>query len=163
MKPIIPINHEDITESLLQLKKTGEKISSLNLSEKNPALDLAKCISLLPIIFYPWGLQAAAIRFKSSLQENAKIQAIIEDVLEASHNGIVPLQIPNSGLPILIQGKDDHPKTKERFKIFKDYFEENLIDYKEVFSVEGGILSKIINLIYVFRLFFDISRCFIGN
>jgi glucose/mannose-6-phosphate isomerase len=31
------------------------------------------------------GLQAAAIRFKNSLQENAKIHAITEDVIEACH------------------------------------------------------------------------------
>ena len=43
----------------------------------------------IPVIYYPVGLQAAAIRFKNSLQENAKSHAISEDVIEACHNGIV--------------------------------------------------------------------------
>ena len=30
----------------------------------------------------------------------------------------------------------------------KEYFKENNIDYKEVFSIKGNILSKLINLIY---------------
>jgi glucose/mannose-6-phosphate isomerase len=33
------------------------------------------------------GLQATAIRFKNSLQENTKTHAIVEDVIESSHNG----------------------------------------------------------------------------
>lgn len=37
----------------------------------------------MPIIYYPWGLQAAAIRFKSCLQENAKLHTFAEDVIEA--------------------------------------------------------------------------------
>ena len=45
----------------------------------------------IPLIYYPWGFEAAAIRFKCSLQENAKIHAIVEDVVEASHNGIISL------------------------------------------------------------------------
>ena len=43
------------------------------------------------MIYYPWGLQSAAIRFKNSLQENSKIHAITEDVIEACHNDIVAL------------------------------------------------------------------------
>ena len=34
--------------------------------------------------------------------------------------------------------------------ILKKFFEENNIEYKEVFSVEGGILTKLIQLIYLF-------------
>ena len=51
--------------------------------------------------------------------------------------------------PILIEGQDDHIKTKERWKILKEYFELNKIEFKEVRSIHGNILSKIINLIYL--------------
>jgi len=94
-------------------------------------------------------LQATAIRFKNSLQENAKSHAIAEDVIEACHNGIVSWEKPSDVKPILIEGADDYFKTKERWKILKEYFETNKIDYREVFSVKGNILSKLINLIYL--------------
>ena len=42
---------------------------------------------------------------------------------------------------------DDYIKTKERWKIIKEFFEQNKIDYKEVYSVKGSILSKLINVI----------------
>ena len=49
----------------------------------------------------------------------------------------------------MIIGKDDHDKTKERWKILREYFETNGIDYKEIFTVDGNILSKIMCLIYM--------------
>jgi len=110
---------------------------------------LAEWISGIPLIYYPWGLQAAAIRFKNSLQENAKTHAIIEDVIEASHNGIVCWEKPSDVKPILIEGQDDYIKTKQRWEILKEYFEKNKIEYRDVLSVKGGILSKLINLIYL--------------
>ena len=127
----------------------GNKISSQNLSESNPALDLGYWISCIPIIYYPHGLQSSATRFKSSLQENAKTHVIIENIIEACHNGIVSWERPSIVQPILLQGQDDYIKTKERWDIVKKYFVENNIDFKEVRSVSGNILTKMITLIYL--------------
>jgi len=146
---IIPIEKKDIKESIVQLEKLSKSISSKNLSEDNPSLNLAEWINGIPMIYYPWGLQAAAIRFKNSLQENAKMHAIAEDILEASHNGIVSWEKSSIVEPILLEGEDDYIKTKERWKILKKYFTENNIDYREVHSIKGNILSKLINLIYL--------------
>lgn len=147
--PMLPIDKQDILESIIHLEKLGESISSHNLSESNSSLKLAEWIKGIPIIYYPWGLQAAAIRFKNSLQENSKIHAIAEDVLETSHNGIVSWEKPSNVQPILLEGVEDYIKTKERWTIMKEYFKENNIDYREVFSIKGNILSKLINLIYL--------------
>ena len=103
----------------------------------------------IPIIYYPYGLQSAATRFKSSLQENAKTHAIIEDIIEACHNGIVSWEKPSVVQPILLQGQDDFIKTKERWSIVKEFFNEKNVEFKEIHSTKGGILSKLINLIYL--------------
>ena len=101
-----------------------------------------------PVIYYPHGLETVAIRFKNSLQENAKTHAISENVVESSHNGIVSWERPSSMVPIMIEGKDDHIKTKERWKILREYFDVNNIKYNEIQSVDGNILSKVMCLIY---------------
>lgn len=145
----LEIKREDILESIIELENISKKINSSNLTKNNPALNLAEWITGIPMIYYPFGLQSVAIRFKNVLQENAKIHAIAEDVIEACHNGIVSWEKENNVNPILIQGKDDYIKTKERWKIIKEYFEQNKIDYKEVISIDGSILSKLINLIYI--------------
>ena len=147
--PVLPIRKGDVIDSIEKLEKLKKEISSSNLTEENPSLSLANWISDIPLIYYPWGLQAAAIRFKNSLQENAKIHAISEDVIEACHNGIVSWTKPSTVKPILIQGEEDYIKTKERWMILKQLFKENKIDYYEIKSINGNILSKLIHLIYL--------------
>ena len=143
------IKQTDILESITELEKSGSKINSLNLTNKNPALKLAEYITGIPVIYYPLGLQSAAIRFKNSLQENSKNHAMVENIVETCHNGIVSWEKISNVQPILIRGEDDFIKTKERWKIIQEYFKNNNINYSEITSVSGSILSKIINLIYV--------------
>ena len=149
LNSIIPIEKQGIIQSINLLENISQEISSANLSETNPSLDLANWIDGIPVIYYPWGLQAAAIRFKNSMQENAKTHAIVEDVIESSHNGIVSWERSSSMVPVMIEGTDDHTKTKERWEILRQYFDENQIKYKEIFTIDGGILSKIVCLIYL--------------
>lgn len=150
LESVVPLKKEDILESITQLEGLRNKISSSNLNEKNSSLNLADWITHIPLIYFPWGLHVAAIRFKNSLQENAKLHGMAEDVIEASHNGIVSWSMASNIQPILIRGKDDYIKTKERWEIIKEFFEVNKIDFREINSIEGSILSKIINLIYFF-------------
>ena len=149
LNSILPIEKKDIMESLDELEILKKKIDSNNVSDSNPAINLAQWISGIPTIYYPHGLQSAAIRFKSSLQENAKTHVIVEDIIETCHNGIVSWERPSIVQPILLQGHDDYVKTKERFSIIKEFFIENNIDYKEINSISGNILTKTICLIYI--------------
>ena len=149
LEDIIPIKKRDVKESISQLMKTKKKISSTNLTNSNPALSLAKWISDFPIIYYPCGLHSAAFRFKNSLQENAKTHVFAEDIIESSHNAIVAWEKRSKIKPILIIGKDDYIKTKERWTIVKEFFELNKIQYTEVHSSNGNILTKLVNLIYL--------------
>jgi glucose/mannose-6-phosphate isomerase len=112
-------------------------------------LNLAKWIKDTPMIYYPFGLQSASIRFKNSLQENSKMHVFSEDIMEACHNGIVAWEKKSNVQPILIKGQDDYIKTKEIWNVVKEFFKENNIEYKEITSISGSILSKIINLIYL--------------
>ncbi len=149
LQPILPIKQSDVLEAINSLEKTKENISSKNLTEDNKALDLARFTNDIIFTFYPAGLQASAIRYKNSLQENAKIHTMVEDVIESSHNGIVSWEKKSNVKPVLIEGKDDHEKTKERFSILKEFFNLNQVDYKIINSTSGNILSKITNLIYL--------------
>ncbi len=147
---ILPISERDICESLDETERLGRMINSDNMNKDNPALQMAEWIDGIPMIYYPFGLQAAAIRFKNSLQENAKTHAAVEDIIESSHNGMVSWERPGRLQPILLQGQDDYIRTKERWKVVKEYFDENGIDFWQVHSIRGNILSKIITLVYLF-------------
>ena len=75
LNSIFPINKSEVTESIDELKTISNLISSNNLSPSNVSLELANWIDGVPIIYYPWGLEAGAIRFKNSLQENDACQS----------------------------------------------------------------------------------------
>ena len=148
-KEIIPIKENDIKEAISSLEITRNNIYSNNLTEKNPSLKLAKWIKEIPLVYYPWGLQAAAVRFKNSLQENSKMHTITEDVIESCHNGVVAWEKNSNVQPVLIRGYNDHIKTIERWDILKEFFRGNTIEFFEIKSVNGNILSKLVNLIYL--------------
>ena len=149
LENIIPINKKEILSSIESLFEMYKQISSYNLTDSNPAINIAEWISGIPLIYFPCGLQSAAIRFKSALQENAKIHAITEDIIESCHNGIVAWETPSHVQPILLRGSEDYSKTKERFSIVEQYFIKNNISFKVINSTNGNILTKIISLIYL--------------
>lgn len=150
LESIIPIHKNDVLESIQKMNLISKNISSNNLTNSNDSLEFAYWITGIPLMYYPLGLQAAAIRFKNSLQENSKSHAFIEDIIESCHNGIVAWERSSQLKPVLLEGKDDYIKTKERWTIIKEYFQSHGIEYKEVFSTDGSILSKLITLIYFF-------------
>ena len=150
LETILPIKRSDVLESISILDITKKNISSENLTESNDSLKLAQFVKEIPCLYYPAGLQSAAIRFKNSLQENAKMHVISEDVIESCHNGIVAWKKNSDVYPILIKGQDDYIKTKERWSILEEFFDKKEIKYFSINSVNGNILSKIMNLVYIF-------------
>jgi glucose/mannose-6-phosphate isomerase len=148
LEDTIPINKNEVDESIKELYKIRKRIGTEFLDHNNIAVNLGEWIKDIPIVYYPWGLQSAAIRFKNSMQENAKKHVMYEDIIEACHNGIVAWEKSSNVQPILIQGIDDHTKTKERWNVVKEYFDSNKIEYREINSVSGSVLSKLVCLIY---------------
>ena len=130
LEPIIPIKKNEINESICSLEKTKKKIFSENLTDENISLKLAEFTSNIVSIYYPRGLQAPAIRYKNCLQENSKMHAMTEDVIESCHNGIVSWERKSNVKPILIQGINDNLKTIERWKILKEFFDMKDIEYR---------------------------------
>ena len=149
LESVIPVKKSDVLDTISKMEIVRKNIFSNNLNENNTALNLAKWITGTPVLYYPWGLESAAIRFKNSLQENSKLHVMAEDIIEVCHNGVVSWEKDSIMQPILIQGHDDYSKTKERWKILKEFFNSKQIEYKEISSVKGSIISKIINLIYL--------------
>ena len=49
----------------------------------------------------------------------------------------------------MIEGADDFIKTKERWKVINKFFDDKNIEYREIFSGEGSILTKLMRLVYL--------------
>ncbi len=149
LQSTLKIKSSDVNESIKILENMKKNISSQNLTNSNSAISLAKWISGIPVIYYPWGLQSAAIRFKNSLNENGKIHVINEDIVKATHNDIVAWMKKSDVTPIIISGPDDYYKTKKIWKKFKIFLKEHDISYYQINTVNGSILTKLTYLIYL--------------
>ena len=148
LKNITKIKNQDIVECIECLENAQKKISTKNLIKNNPAVELAEWLTEVPVIYYPHGLESSAIRFKNSLQENAKMHVITENVVEACHNGIVAWEKKSKLKPIFIKGEKDYSKTIERWEILKEYFKSKSVDYYEINAEGNNIIAKIVYLIY---------------
>ena len=144
----LPIRDADVGESLSVLAELAPGVSRPELGRANEAIALAEWLPDIPLIYYPWGLRAAAIRFKNSLQENAKTHAMAEDVMEACHNGIVAWMRDSRVRHILVRGGDDHEKTKERWAILEDFFAQRGISHRVVAAPGTSILARLVGLMY---------------
>ncbi len=149
LQSTLKIKSSDVSESIEIIEKMQKDISSQNLTNTNPAISLAKWISGIPVIYYPWGLQSAAVRFKNSLNENTKLHVIHEDIVKATHNDIVAWVKKANVIPIIISGPDDYHKTKILWKKFKIFLKERNINYYQINTVNGSILTKLVYLIYL--------------
>ena len=149
LEDLLPIKKYEMQESIEKLHNLKKIIDTNNLTDSNTSLSLSYWIKNIPLVYYPWGLQSAAIRFKNSMQENSKNHIIIEDIIEACHNGIVAWEKKSNIQPVLLQGKEDNPKTVERWKLIKEMLDDKEIKYYEILSGRGNILSKLICMIYL--------------
>lgn len=146
---IIPMKKVEIKKSILALESTGKKINTSNLNTDNISLSLAYWIKHIPILYYTSSLRIAAIRCKNSIHENAKLHAMAEDLTETCHNGIAAWEKSSKVQPIFIKDQNDSVQNRKQWNIIQQYFNEKNIDYKEIFSIDGNLFSKLINLIYV--------------
>ena len=149
LQSTLKIKSSDVNQSIEILENMKKNISSQNLTNSNSAISLAEWISGIPIIYYPWGLQSAAVRFKNSLNENGKIHVINEDIVKATHNDIVAWMKESNVTPIIISGPDDYHKTKKIWEKFKTFLKERNISYYQINTIDGSILTKLVYLIYL--------------
>lgn len=147
--PVLHADPDHVRESLTHLESLAASISSSSRPQGNAALELASWLSGTPVILHPWGLRSPAVRFKNSLQENAKTHAMTEDVIEHCHNGIVAWESPSDAQPVMVRGADDGPTTRERWQILAEYFDKRSVQYREVCSPPGSLLTKLVGLVYM--------------
>ena len=102
LEQILPIEKKEILESITTIQALQKEIFSGNLTSSNRALNLAEFTNNVIAIYYPGGFQSIATRYKNCLQENAKIHAMTENVIETCHNGIVSWEKKSVVKPVLI-------------------------------------------------------------
>jgi glucose/mannose-6-phosphate isomerase len=143
---------EEMNEIPVHLSGIAKNICKDASEESNIAKNIARFLENgFAFYFTSPSLMTAGIRFKNSLNENAKVHCRGESVLEATHNEIVPFTYDN-GLRcrvVLLEWSFDPPIVKERFEKISRLFAETNHPTIEVTSFEKGLLNAIICSIYI--------------
>lgn len=118
--------------------------------ESNPAKQIAiQTSSGIPLIYAARSARGVALRFKDSLNENAKVHAIDDYIPELCHNEIEAACTRSETVfrPILIGGVDETPEVKARFEAVRELLAANSQSvYEFLPTARTGIASLLSSL-----------------
>ena len=160
LRLIEPFLTESLERELLSISTNLSKIQKTVAMEVPLELNRAKQLATflsdgIVFCFTSPSIISAGVRFKNSLNENAKVHCITESILEASHNELVPFSFKNdraSSKVLLLKWNNDDAIIRERFNKFKMFFTGVRQPFKEMGGYHDDLLNAIISSIYVLDL-----------
>ncbi|MEM2856195.1 MAG: SIS domain-containing protein [Candidatus Nitrosocaldaceae archaeon] len=139
----------DDAKSAINIMKNISKIIGVN-NDKNIAKTIALYIgNNIPVTYTSPLLKSVGIRFKNSLNENAKILSITADIIEASHNEIAAWSNKHEYKAIIVKSSIDTPAINNRFEIFNEILNEYGHDVLSLPQFSNNIFCDIISFIYI--------------
>ncbi|HEY3288611.1 MAG TPA: bifunctional phosphoglucose/phosphomannose isomerase [Anaerolineae bacterium] len=119
---VIANPQKDVDETIALLNSNAARFGIDSPAIRNPAKRIAgQVVHRLPIIYGSPLLAAAAQRWKSVLNENAKMMAAWDEVPELNHNSVVGYEQPEDlwrkAIVIQLRSSMDHPRVSERFDV----------------------------------------------
>jgi len=154
-----------IDDSIAMMQELGKKIRKECRFEENPSKQLAKwMLGSMPAAYCSPLERGVGIRFKNSVNENAKINAITSEILDSCHNELVSWgskhNNPENSLlkPILVRNNFDPEEIKIRFNVFKEMLERNGHEVYETPIYGSAPLANIISSLYLL----DYSTIYLG-
>ncbi|MFQ5711266.1 MAG: bifunctional phosphoglucose/phosphomannose isomerase [Candidatus Geothermarchaeales archaeon] len=142
---------DQLHESYKFIEEVGGALTPEAGLEQNPAKKLALWIhGSLPIIYGSGLNRSVALRFKESLNENAKMHAIADALPELCHNDLVAwekeLDMPRRAVFVRFRGEP--PEIRERFEAVREQIEKYGSSVYEVWPPGEDLLSKMLSAIY---------------
>ena len=139
---IIRVKNDELNEMMDILKQTdkfneqGEELSK-KLKEK------------IPIIYASEALGAIAFRWKTQINENAKMPAFYNVFSEMNHNEIAGYKsMDHKFSVVMILDKNDNDRVKKRMNICKEIMEE-YVEVEEVETQGESLLARMFSAIYL--------------
>lgn len=153
---LVQSSKEEIAEALSLLREMAQtKLNPEVPVSSNPAKELAQLMhNKFPLIYSGQTFGPVATRWRTQLNENAKVLASTHIFPELNHNEIVGWEFPRELLkqfvPIYLTDGGDHPRVKRRMAITKTILEREVsVKVTEVPSLGKGLLARMFSLIYI--------------
>ena len=152
---LLPGVKEEINETVRVLSEMRKQLEPGAVESENQARQIAGSLKdSLPLI---WGVtgssEAAAIRWKGQINENAKSPAYYNLFPELNHNEIVGFEMPEDLISrlvvIILRDETDNERNQRRIEITKGILEKKVKEIIEVKSIGRSFLARLYSLIYI--------------
>jgi len=145
----------EIEETIEVLSQQRQVLNPQVGKPDNPARQLAEHLrGAIPIIWGSTGLtEAAALRWKAQINENAKSPAYYNLFPELNHNEIVGFEVPKELLShlavVILRDQGDSPQIQKRMAITRQIIEKQVQEVLEVSSQGQSFLARFYSLVYM--------------
>ncbi len=132
----------DFLESIMERYK--------NLDEDDLPYKLASdIVGSIPLIYSYKPYSPIGFRFKTQLNENAKIHAFYAEIPEANHNEIMGWEGPLKEyyFPVFLRGKSEPEEIKVRVDFWGELLKEFEVDYLEIESSGPNLFGELLYLL----------------
>ena len=148
---------EDIKASVIAMQRLAEKIDATIPTTENPAKQLARTTyGKLPIVYGGGFFQGMARRWKSQLNENAKVWAFFENVPELLHNAVEPY--PDSRLPgndgmgqelmaLVLQPAGETGPLACSYRVVAEMLHRHGVPHRIITGSGGGPLAQVLSML----------------
>jgi glucose/mannose-6-phosphate isomerase len=143
------VSPADVEDALGMLRDQGEDLVPERPTDKNEAKRLAQAIGTrLPAIYGGPLTGAVAYRWKTDLEENAKVLAIAGAVPEMNHNEIEVWSGPGAGgrHAVILREDSEPPEIAGRFTLLRELLSPDAGGVSEVWARGGGRLARLLSL-----------------
>jgi glucose/mannose-6-phosphate isomerase len=123
------------------------------ITDRNPAKRLAmQLMGRLPVVWSGAVLEPAARRWKTQLNENAKVWAAWESLPELHHNSVVGLEQPSRPLAqsfvILLESPSEHERIGRRLRLSADVLRSRGLQHWRLAAPAGDRLAQLLAVIH---------------
>lgn len=145
----------DLDEAVGTMSELRESLRETSPCASNVAKQLAgRLHEKLPIIYAGWPLTEIAHRWKSQLNESAKVWSFHEELPEVHHNAIVGIGLPRAiaeGTAVVLLRSVDlvHPRVQMRYHFTHQKLTQAGVDVVEVKTRGNSALAQMMSLILI--------------
>jgi glucose/mannose-6-phosphate isomerase len=144
-------NH--INQAVAAMRAWQDRINPRIPAAENDAKGLAEQIAgSLPVVFGAGFLGAAANRWKTQFNENAKHWAFFEVLPELNHNAVVGFGIPKAVrkrcIVLMLRSQLDSQPIQNRWEATRELLDREGVTVREIHARGDGALAQMLSLIH---------------
>lgn len=155
------ISDDQVLDSIECISRARELCSKPLIKQNKAleiALDICKSKNSFPLIYSSMRTRAVGLRFRQSLNENAKIHAFEGMIPEICHNEIVSWDYAKASktksylanvVPMALRMEDDPLEIRTRFQVMEEVLKKAKSTFVDAHSLGTSYISRLISMMFI--------------